>query len=155
MGPYFSIHTANRMVDIGIKRHLWIIAKGHGITAKPGPFSYKPIDPVLLDAHLSYIHAKLNDIYVDTFTHVFEYMRYRKLTTIEIKGFSSNSADFVLHGNIPGKKLTRSLTVVLKMNVGAAVSAQTESGHKLKTWVCAVDRLCVDVDSYDENIHVQ
>ena len=143
------------MVDIGIKRRLWIVAKGHGITANPGPASYRPINPSLLDAHLSYIHSKSKDIYVDTFSHVFEYLRLRVNTKIDIKSFSTNSADFALHSDIPGKKLTRPLTVVLKAHVGANVSAQAANGRKLKMWSCAIDKLCVDVDFYDENIHIQ
>ena len=87
-GPFFSLNTANRMIDIGIKRRLWIVAKAHGITANHGQYSFKPIDPSLLDAHLSYIHSKSNDIYVDTFSNVFEYLKLRHNTKIKIKNFS-------------------------------------------------------------------
>ena len=154
-GPYFSINTANRMIDIGIKRRLWILAKGQGITANPGQYSFKPIDPSLLDAHLTYIHSKSNNVYVDTFSHVFEYLKLRLNTKINIKNFTTNSADFILYADTPEGKLTRPLTVVLKAQVGPGVSALTSDGRKLKTWVCDVDKLCVDVDSNYENIHVQ
>ncbi len=154
-GPYFSINTANRMIDIGIKRRLWILAKGQGITANPGQYSFKPIDPSLLDAHLSYIHSKSNDVYVDTFSNIFEYLKLRQNIKIEIKNYSSNSADFVLYADTREDILTRPLTVVLKAKVGPVVSALTANGRKLKTWVCDVDKLCVDVNSNNENIHVQ
>jgi len=155
-GPFFSLKTANRLVDIGIKRRLWIIAKAHGITTKHAPWSYKPIAPSLLDAHLSYIHSKSNDVYVDTFSNIIKYLLSRNKTTIEIKAFSLNSADFVLHGDDTfSKRITPPLTVVLKAPLGADVSAQTADGRKLKTWACAIDKVCVDVDVYNENIHVQ
>lgn len=154
-GPYFSLKTANRLIDIGIKRRLWIDAKGHGITANPGVMSYKPIDPSVLDEHLSYIHSKLNDIYVDTFSHVFEYLQVRHKTRLEIRGFSSNSAEFVLRGGIFKEKLSIPLTVVLKAHAQGNMSAQTQDGKKLYVWSCAIDQLCVDVSSYDQNILVQ
>jgi peptidoglycan/xylan/chitin deacetylase (PgdA/CDA1 family) len=154
-GPFFSISTANRLVDIAIKRRLWVVAKAHGITVDPSPLSYKAIDPSLLDAHLAYIHSRSHDVYVDTFSHIFEYLQLRRNTRIVIKGLSRDSADIILHSDSPGNKLTRDLTVVLRAQVRGQVSAKTAGGRDLKAWSCDLDKCCVDVDSYDEKVHVQ
>jgi tetratricopeptide (TPR) repeat protein len=155
-GPSFSVETANRLIDIGIKRQLWLLANCHGVTTKRGILSFKSITPSFLDKHLAYIHSKSDDVWVDTFTHVFEYMRLRSATTIETQAFSDGSADFVLRTDSPVKKLLLPLTVVLKTPEGAKlISVHTAAGHKIWTWSCAVDRLCVDVDAYDDPIHVE
>ena len=73
-GPHVSVETANRLVDIGIKRRLWLIAKCHGVAAKRSMRSFKSITPAFLEAHLAYIHSRSDDVWVDTFSNVFEYL---------------------------------------------------------------------------------
>ena len=155
-GHYVSIETAKRLVDIAIKRRLWLIAKCHGVTNKASMRSFKSITPAFLDSYLSYIHSRSDDIWVDTFSNIFEYLFARSQTKIETKNFISHSIDFVLHNDTPGKKLSEPLTVVITTGEGTSVrSAQSADGHALKAWSCAADKICVDVDSYDQNIHVQ
>lgn len=155
-GRYVSIATAKRLVDIGMKRKLWLIAKCHGVTDKASMRSFKSITPEFLESYLSYIHSKSEDVWVDTFSNVFEYMFLRSQTTIETKGFTNNSIDFVLHNNDQNFKLSSPLTVVIKTQTGSVVKSATGAGnHSLKAWSCGADELCVDVDSYEENIHVQ
>ena len=155
-GPHVSVETAERLVDIGIKRRLWLIAKCHGVTEKRSMRSFKSITPEFLEAYLSYIHSKSDDIWVDTFSHVFEYLSLRSHTTIETKTFGADSIDFVLKADEPQAQLSEPLTVVIKTEMGEGVrSAKAGDGHALKAWSCAPDKICVDVDAYDKNIHVQ
>jgi len=155
-GPNFSVETADRLVDIAIKRHLWLIANCHGVTTKKGILSFKSITPSFLNEHLSYIHTKSNEVWIDTFTNIFTYVWRVAQTNIVIKMFSDNSAEFVLQGTPQHVKLALPLTVVLKAQEGVKVkSAQAQDGHTLKAWTCASSRLCVDVDAYDEDVHVQ
>ena len=155
-GPNFSVETANRLVDIAVKRQLWLVANCHGVTEKHGILSFKSITPAFLENHISYIHSRSNDIWVDTFTNVFEYLHLRSQIKIETKDFSLDSTDFTLHNNASSKKPLLPLTVVLKAPDGENIkSAKATSSHNLKAWSCDTDRLCVNVDSYDENIHVQ
>jgi len=75
---------------------------------------------------------------------------------IEVKTFSDNSIDFVLHGDKPDEKLTVPVTVTLKTEPGSYLkSAIGANGHVLKAWVCGVNLFCVDVDAYENIIHVQ
>jgi hypothetical protein len=155
-GRYVSVGTADRLVDIAIKRRLWLIAECHGVTDKPGMRSFKSITPAFLETHLSYIHSKSDDIWVDTFSNVFNYMSLRAQTKIETKSFTDNSIDFILHGNNVKGQLTVPLTVVIKTQAGVSLkSVQGADGRNLKAWPCGADKLCVDADSYDEKIHVQ
>jgi len=155
-GPSFSVETANRLVDIGIKRQLWLLANCHGVTTKHGILSFKSITPSFLDRHLAYIHAKSDDVWVDTFSNVFEYLRLRYETRIETKAFSDGSAEFVLRTDSPVKKLILPLTVILNTSDGAKLlSVHTAAGHKIWAWSCAADKLCVDVDAYDDAVHVE
>jgi len=155
-GPHVSVQTANRLVDIGIKRRLWLIAKCHGVAEKRNMRSFKSITPEFLEQNLEYIHSKSNDVWVDTFSHVFEYLSLRSHTTVEIKNFTADAVDFVLHNDQPQVKLSSPLTVILKTQTGLNVpSVQGADGHKIKAWSCDTDKLCVDVDSYEENIHLQ
>jgi len=154
-GHYVSIETAKRLVDIGIKRRLWLIAKCHGVTDKASMRSFKSITPEFLESYLSYIHSRSDDVWVDTFSNIYEYLFARSQTKIETRNFTAHSIDLVLHGNMPGTKLSAPLTVVIATQGGTTPgSAQSADGHTLKAWVCAADKLCVDVDSYDQNIHV-
>ncbi len=155
-GRYVSVETAQRLVDIGIKRKLWLIAKCHGVTNKASMRSFKSITPEFLESYLSYIHSKADDVWVDTFSNVFNYMSLRAQTRIETKSFTADSLDFVLHNDKSQEKLSRPLTVVVETQEAASVkSAGTSKGHALKAWSCATQELCIDVDSYDENVHVQ
>jgi len=155
-GPYVSVETANRLIDIGIKRRLWLIAKCHGVTDMKSMRSFKSITPAFLETHLAYIHSKEDAVWVDTFSRIFEYLSLRKHASIQNKSFSNDSADFVLHNDSPGIKLSYPLTVVLKVKGKVNVkSAQTASHHQLKVWSCDINQLCVDVDSYNDNIHVE
>ena len=75
---------------------------------------------------------------------------------IEAKTFSDNSIDFVLHSDKPDEKLTVPVTVTLKTEPGSNLkSAIGANGHVLKAWVCGVNLFCVDVDAYENIIHVQ
>ena len=144
------------MVDIAVKRNLWIVANCHGVTTKHGLLSFKSITPDFLDKHLSYIHSQSSDIWVDTFTKIFEYMFQRSQTTIEIRSNANSAVDFVMHNNKEGVKLSSPMTVVVKMPAGENVkSARSADGHALKAWVCGIDQTCVDVDVYDQEIHLQ
>ncbi|MFI5205415.1 MAG: hypothetical protein ACHQVK_00585, partial [Candidatus Paceibacterales bacterium] len=155
-GPHVSVGTANRLVDIGMKRRLWLIAKCHGVSEKRSMRSFKSITPAFLEENLAYIHSKSEDVWVDTFSKVFDYMFLRSQTTIETKSLTKNTLVFVLHNNDQKAILSLPLTVVIKTNAGDSLkSASGEDGHALKAWACGADKLCVDVDSYDENIHVQ
>ncbi len=155
-GPKFSVETADRVLDIAIKRRLWIVANCHGVTTKRGILSFKSITPSFLEKHLAYIHSRPDDVWVDTFTHVFEYMSLRARTKIETRAFSEDSIDFVLHSDKPREKLPQPVTVVVKTEDRAVVrSAAAADGHALKAWPCAASLICVDVDAYDENIHLQ
>jgi len=155
-GPHVSVETAERLVDIGIKRRLWLIAKCHGVTEKRSMRSFKSITPEFLESYLSYIHSKSDDIWVDTFSNVFEYMSRRAQTKIETKSSADHSIDFVLHNDNPQAKLSAPLTVIVKTAAGASMSsASAADGHALKSWSCASDKLCVNVDAYEENVHVQ
>ncbi len=154
-GPHFSLETANRLVDIGLKRRLWVVANCHGVTLKQGILSFKSITPSFLAAHLSYIHSKSDEVWVDTFSNVFEYMSLRAQTKIETKSFTADSIDFVLHHD-KQQKMSEPLTVVVKTPEGSKVKSAVEEGaHALKVWSCAADKLCVDVDSYEKNVHVE
>lgn len=155
-GPYVSVETANRLVDIAIKRRLWFIAKCHGVTEKRSMRSFKSITPAFLEAYLAYIHSKGDDVWVDTFSHVFEYLSSRTHTKIETKHFTADSIDFVLHCDKPQEKLSRPLTVIVKTPSGVHVTSAREGDVRtVKAWVCANDKLCVDVDSYEETTHLE
>ncbi|MDE1920770.1 MAG: polysaccharide deacetylase family protein [Candidatus Omnitrophica bacterium] len=155
-GPFFSVETANRLVDIGIKRFLWIVACCHGVTTRRGILSFKSVTPSFLEKHLSYIHSKSNEIWVDTFSKVFEYMAQRAHAKIETRSSAAGSIDFVLHSDNPKEKLSVPLTVVVKEPEGANFkSAVGRDNHPLKAWSCAASKLCVDVDAYEENVHVE
>jgi peptidoglycan/xylan/chitin deacetylase (PgdA/CDA1 family) len=154
-GPRFSIKAANRLVDIAAERHLWLLAECHGVSKNRTMRSFKSITPDFLEAHLAYIHSKADDIWVDTFSHVFEYLLLRTKTKVKISHFTSDTIDFVLHQDGPQVKLSVPLTVIIKTEAGASFqSATSADGRALKAWVCAADKLCIDVDSY-ENVHVQ
>jgi peptidoglycan/xylan/chitin deacetylase (PgdA/CDA1 family) len=154
-GHYVSIDTAKRLVDIGLKRQLWLIAKCHGVTEKASMRSFKSITPEFLESYLSYIHSKSGDVWVDTFSNIFDYMSLRSQTKIETKNFTADSIDFDLHNDNPQAKLSVPLTVIVKTDAGVGVkSAGGASGHVIKAWACDTGKLCVDVDAYDENIHL-
>ena len=153
-GPHVSVETANRMVDIAIKRRLWLIAKCHGVTEKRTMRSFKSITPEFLETNLAYIHSKSDDVWVDTFSNVFEYLYLRSQTKIETKAFSNDSIDFVLHNAKSSDRLSMPVTVIVKVQEGAQLkSVAGSTGHAVKSWSCAPDKLCIDVDSYDEDIH--
>jgi peptidoglycan/xylan/chitin deacetylase (PgdA/CDA1 family) len=155
-GPHVSIETARRMVDIGLKRRLWLIAKCHGVTDLKSMRSFKSITPKFLEDYLAYIHSKNDEVWVDNFSNVFNYMSERTQTVVETKAFTEISVDFVLHNDKSKERLTAPLTVMVRMPAGMNVkSALTDDGRTLKVWPCATERLCVDVDAYDENVRVQ
>ncbi|MBF0491022.1 MAG: polysaccharide deacetylase family protein [Candidatus Omnitrophica bacterium] len=153
-GPRISVDTANRLVDIGIKRRLWIVAECHGILVKGRP-SFKSMTEEFLNAHLGYIHSKLDDVWIDTFATIAKYQSLRGQTKVEVKNLKGRSADFILHNPSVPKGASR-LTVVLKTESADSVkSATTAGGRRLKAWSCDAKALCVNVDSYEENIHLE
>ena len=152
-GTKFSVDTANRLVDIGINRHLWLIAECHGLDIK-NPHSYKPLTADFLDKHLAYVRAHSPDVWVDTFGGVFEYLLLRKGTQVVRKDVVEGQAEVVLH-NVSVKEMARPLTVVLKVQDDVnTVVAQTLDGGALKAWPCGVSRVCVNVAAYDQPVRV-
>lgn len=155
-GPNFSPETGDRLIDIGIKRRLWILAKCHGVTDRRSMRSFKSITPAFLETNLAYIHSKANDVWLDTFTHVFDYLARRSQTKIEVKNTNDNSVDFALHTDKPQEDINLPMTVVIKVPGGSSLKTAVEqSGGSLKAWACAANKLCVDVSVFDKNVHVE
>jgi hypothetical protein len=155
-GPRFSLATASRLVDIGLERQLWLMAQCHGVTEKRTMRSFKSITPEFLDAHLGYIHSKADEIWVDTFSNVFGYLSLRAHTTVETKNSKADAIDFDLHLDKEYNNRLVPLTVVIKTGAGVSkISATAQDGHALKAWLCAIDQVCIDVDAYNKNIHLQ
>jgi hypothetical protein len=153
-GTKFSAETANRLVDIGINRRLWLIAECHGIDVG-SVHSYKPLTTDFIEKHLAYIRAHSPDVWVDTFGNVFEYLFLRKGTQALRKDIADGEAEIVLH-NASVKEMPRPLTVVLKVqddDVNVVV-AQTRDGESLKAWPCGVGHICVNVPFYDRSVRV-
>lgn len=153
-GKKFSVHAANRLVDIGIQRRLWLIAECHGIDSQD-PDSYKPLSSNFLGRHLSYVHAHAADIWVDTFGHVFEYLFLRKWTQVVRKDLMPGKAEIILH-NPSLKTMLRPLTVVLRVGNESVhpFKAWMSDGRSLKVWLCGAGQVCVDVPEYDRVVHV-
>ena len=144
-GPHVSVETADRLVDIGIKRRLWLIAKCHGVTEKRSMRSFKSITPEFLESYLSYIHSKSDDVWVDTFSNVFEYMSRRLQTKIETKSFTENSIDFVLHNDKAQGKIIHSFNSGRKKykRESRVKSASSADGHALRAYGLALRISCV------------
>jgi peptidoglycan/xylan/chitin deacetylase (PgdA/CDA1 family) len=152
-GAKFSVDTANRLVDIGINRRLWLIAECHGIDVG-SVHSYKPLTADFIERHLAYIRSRSTDVWVDTFGNVFEYLFLRKGTQALRKDLKDGEAEIVLH-NASVKEMPRPLTVVLKVEGDAStVIAQTTDGVSLKAWLCGIGQVCVNVPFYDRSVRV-
>ena len=152
-GQKFSLDTANRLVDIGISRRLWLIAECHGLDVKD-PNSYKPLTADFLDGHLFYIRTHSPDVWVDTFGGVFEYLFLRKGTQVVRKDVAEGQAEIMLH-NASFKEMSRPLTVVLTVQEDVnAVVAQMPDGGSVKAWPCAPHAVCVNVAAYDQPVRV-
>ena len=96
-GPNFSLRQLIGWLILGLSG-IMVYCKLPRSEKKGGILSFKSFTPLFLEKHLAYIHSKSDDIWVDTFSNVFEYLRLSEQTKIEIKGLSDGSADFVLHG---------------------------------------------------------
>jgi len=155
-GPNFSTISANRLIDIGINRHLWLISECHGIDIH-SERSYKPLSKDFLSVHLSYIKAHEKDIWVGTFSGVFSYLMIRKAAQVERRDIADGQAEVVLHNVSVGKELLVPMTVVLKVAAlgSGNVSAVMPDGKSLKAWVCGSGEVCVDVGSYDQPVRVR
>ena len=155
-GKRFSVGTANRLVDMGISRHLWLIAECHGLDVGDRN-SYKPLTADFLDRHLLYVRTHSPDVWVDTFGKIFEYLSLRKGTEVVRKELGDGQAQVIMH-NPAVKELPRPLTVVLKVQGEGIdvnfITAQTPDGGSLKAWACGDNSLCVNIPSYDCPVRV-
>jgi peptidoglycan/xylan/chitin deacetylase (PgdA/CDA1 family) len=153
-GQKFSVGTANRLVDIGIKSQLWLIAECHGLDIN-NPNNYKPLTAEFLDEHLRYVRMHSPDLWVDTFGNVFEYLSLRKGTQVLRKDVAEREAEIVLH-HPSLKVMPRPLTVVLKVQDQdvSVVAAQTSDGGSLKAWPCGANHVCVNIAAYDQSVRV-
>ncbi len=154
-GPRFPLATANRLIDIAVARRLWVVAESHGLDQR-GADHYKPMSVDFLDKHLAYISSRAQDIWVDTFYNVFEYLALRKDATVERKDVTPTLADVVVHCHSDGKVLPQPLTVVLGVAEAAprGVSARSPGGAALRSWPCAEKSVCVEVNVCETPVNV-
>lgn len=155
-GPKFSVKVANRLIDVGVKRHVWVVAECHGVEAL-GEKNYKPVTVDFLNDHLSYIRSRSDDVWVDTFGNVFDYLSQRRKVTVEKKRLDALGAEFVLRGQDGGARALRiPMTVVLAVKDDVELRSATEGGDKpLKVWMCGAGQVCVDVDEIGRNIRLE
>ncbi|MBF0331861.1 MAG: polysaccharide deacetylase family protein [Candidatus Omnitrophica bacterium] len=154
-GPSFSVDSANRLVDIAINRHLWLISECHGLDIHSKK-SYKPLTKDFVSTHLAYIKARQDDIWVDTFSAVANYLMIRKGTQVARKDIADGRAQVVLTSGVGMNDFAVPLTVVLKVKPAAPgnISATTADGKSLKAWNCGDAQICVDVSVVGQPVNI-
>ncbi len=112
-GSYFTAQTANRMIDLGISKKLWLIPQLHAIYS-PEVRTYKPVTKALLTEHLEYIKSKENELWVDTFFNVYAYLKELRSTKISASRVSPKSLAFALKCPLDPNIYNIPLTVIIR-----------------------------------------
>jgi peptidoglycan/xylan/chitin deacetylase (PgdA/CDA1 family) len=113
-GETFSLETANKIIDMGIQSHFWIIPECHAIYT-PDIQTFKPLTADFLRAHLSYLKQKEEKIWVETFGNVFEYLNERKFSEVQSTR-SGRRVTFLIKSILDQTRLVIPLTVVVDVS---------------------------------------
>ena len=111
-GHFFSEKTAERIVDLGLLKRLWVIAECHAIATQDIK-TYKPITKELLENQLTYIKGKEDEIWVDTFINVYLYLMEKKMSQIYWESISLHQVKFLIKTQLNPKIFHKPLTVVI------------------------------------------
>ena len=111
-GAYFSLATANQIVEIALRKRLWVIAEAHSVVTKDIK-TYKPVTMDLLRGHLAYIKEREDRIWVDTVSGVYQYLWQRRGTKLRWRQLEQRRLQLSLSSSLPPKT---PLTVVVRMD---------------------------------------
>ncbi len=113
-GEYFSLNTANGIIDLAMKRKLWLIPECHAIYSEEIR-TYKPLTAEFFKEHLRYIKERENRIWVDTFSRVFVYLMEKKFSELETVWVSNQNVIVKIKSVLDQSKISMPLTVVIKL----------------------------------------
>lgn len=154
-GEYFSLASANKLVDWSIDRRVWLIPVCHALPVE-GIESYKPITMEFLRDHLAYIHEHEKDIWVDNFINVYKYLLLRSKTQVRLIDQQDRSVVFALDNSTLVPSIP-TLTVVVDTSPRKArevTARHMSSGQELS---CKIDgqRIILDVAPDGESVQVE
>lgn len=113
-GEWFSLETANKIIDFAVERNYWIVAECHAIYSDDIK-TFKPMTKEFFRNHLSYLKTQDDKIWVDTFIHVYSYLDERRFSEIEATPVTNNSVTIKIKTNLKPDKIRIPLTVVLDL----------------------------------------
>lgn len=130
-GEYFSLNTANQIIDLALKRKLWLVPECHAIYSEEIK-TYKPLTAEFLKAHLQYIKSREDRIWVDTFINVYSYLLERKNSDLEVIKNSANSIVFKVKTPLTQEKIRMPLTAVIDISPNVPKKAAALQGETVK-----------------------
>ncbi len=145
-GQFFSEKTAERIIDLGLLKRLWVIAECHAIATKDIK-TYKPMTKELLEKHLTYIKGKEDKIWVDTFINVYLYLIEKKRSQLYWESISSHQVKLFIKAQLNPKIFHKPLTIVIDTSPvypKKALAVQERSLKKLSVKIRG-NKLYIDV----------
>lgn len=154
-GEYFSVETAQKIIDLAIQKRLWLIIEGH--TLKTDTHTFKPITEEFLHAHLSYIKQHGDKVWVDTFINTYLYLAEKKATQIQVKNDKSNSIVFSLVNSLDPNIYSFPLTVIINTSPSKPKRVWATQGKKAQKLDVKIDegKLYVSVIPNGDEVHVK
>ena len=155
-GPFFSNEAAEHILQMAMRRQLWVIAECHSLKTEKIP-TYKPMEKEFLENHLKFLSRNKDKIWVDTTRNIGQYLLQKKDSRIEWKDLGGHGVEFKLYSAL--KKSVSSLTVVIapsKMKKIKHVHARMLNANKdLRTVLSKDDQIYLDIMPSDETIVVE
>lgn len=111
-GEYFSLNTANEMIELAMKRKLWLIPECHAIYSDDIK-TYKPLTAEFLEKHLRYIKEHEDRIWVDTFSQVYIYLMEKRFSTLETIWVTNQHVRIKVKTHLEPSKILMPLTVIV------------------------------------------
>jgi peptidoglycan/xylan/chitin deacetylase (PgdA/CDA1 family) len=114
-GDYFSNKTAERIINMAMRRNLWLTVEAHSVKTEIP--TYKPLSKEFLHEHLQYLNNKTKDVWVDTFGNVYRYLALKKNSKVEIIESTSEKVVFRLNSQLDPNVYNIPLTVIVRSDI--------------------------------------
>ncbi len=145
-GTSFSVATGQRIIDMAIKKRLFVAAECHAVKTNELT-SFKPLTAEFLREHLAYLKQKQEQVWVDTFKNVCSYLKERKETQLFVEDQKDGQIIFRLRTLLDPETFSYPLTVVVNVDGKKIKNAQAfaASSRELLPLKIVRDQILVDV----------
>lgn len=145
-GKILNPEIAAQVLDFSIANHVWVIPMIHTVRRDEQWAMHRPLSFQFFKKHLSDVHKREDQLWVDVAGNVYRYLVERNGTAIHVEERTENKIVFSLQNELDPDFYSVPLTIV--------INAAPVHPHKATAWQQDIPRQSLPVSIHGDNIYV-